>query len=509
MLTCIRKSFDLIRETYGRSLELHTIPPDDPATYSMIQESRTVGVFQIESRAQMSMLPRLKPRNFYDLVVEVAIVRPGPIQGGMVHPYLKRRLGLEQVTYEHPKLKPILEKTLGVPIFQEQVMKMAIEVAGYSPGEADALRRAMGAWRRTGNLDSHATDMKKRLIENGVPADFSERICEQILGFGEYGFPESHAASFALLTYASSYLKAHYPEVFLCSLLNSLPMGFYPMHMLTAAFQREHVKILPVHTENSLWDHRLEKTPHESHYALRLGFRCVKNLQKEHVDAFIRKREEGMIDLYLFNQDERAALAMASALDQRREAYWKALNPHRTELQGLREENLRRPLSFPPLNELQSMFLDLEFTQTTLNKHPTVLMRKYRWHYPVSQDRLSLSKDLRRQTIGKNVLVFGVVQIVQSPPTAKGMFFITLEDETGFLNLVLRPNVYQKFKHLIQTQWALLVVGELQNNDGYASLLVKQVVAPERKSPNSIAVDFDRKKSESKDIYAKNQRLFH
>lgn len=495
MLTCIRKAFELINARPSRAelekLELHTIPADDPKTYEMIQKSRTVGVFQIESRAQMTMLPRLKPKNFYDLVIEVAIVRPGPIQGGMVHPFLKRRLGLEPVTYAHPKLKPILEKTLGVPIFQEQVMKMAIEVAGYSPGEADALRRAMGAWRRTGNLESHAKEIQLRLMQQGVAPEFSERICAQILGFGEYGFPESHAASFALLTYASAYLKAHYPAEFLCALLNSMPMGFYPMHVLTSSFQRENVIILPVHTEHSAWDHQLESIStsasangpasanrHASastSVALRLGFRCVRGLQKSHVDQFIQKRSEGILDLFTFDVNERAALAMATELEDRRKAYWQALNPHHNSL-AISEESKAH---FNALDPLQNMMLDFEFTSTTLAMHPALLLKKYRWNYECPRQSLTLAEQLPRQRSSQIVSVFGVVQIIQSPPTAKGMFFLTLEDETGFINLVFKPDVYEKFKSLIQTQWALLVRGRVQlYGNTYASLLVESVIAP-------------------------------
>ncbi|MBN8555898.1 MAG: error-prone DNA polymerase [Deltaproteobacteria bacterium] len=472
MLTCLRKAFELIRVHENQNLELHTIPADDPKTYEMIQQGRTVGVFQIESRAQMTMLPRLKPRNFYDLVVEVAIVRPGPLQGGMVHPYLRRRLGLEKVTYEHPKLRPILEKTLGVPIFQEQVMKMAIDVAGYTAGEADELRRAMGAWKRTGNLEKHAAEMKKRLVQNGVPEDFSIRICNQILGFGEYGFPESHAASFALLTYASAYLKAHHPAAFLCSLLNSMPMGFYPLHLLTSSFQREGLEILPVHTECSQIDHTLEKNSES--LALRLGLRCIRGLQKDHMQEFIQKRTRGEFDLYIFNRDERAALAMACERDQRREAYWKALNPHQNTLELSQDSSAH----FKNLNDLEHMFLDFEFTDTSLKSHPALLLKKHRWNYSLPLSALRLSQDLSKEKTSQRVRVFGMVQIIQSPPTAKGMFFITLEDETGFLNLVVKPPVYEKFKMIIQNQMALLVEGRIQNQSGYISILVEKVHTP-------------------------------
>lgn len=473
MLTCIRKTFEVLKQSLGVSLELHTIPANDKKTFEMIGRARTVGVFQIESRAQMSMLPRLKPQNFYDLVVEVAIVRPGPIQGGMVHPYLRRRMGLEKVSYAHPLLKPILEKTLGVPIFQEQVMKMAIEVAGYSPGEADELRRAMGAWKKSGNLESYAADMAKRMIARGVPEKFAQQVCQQILGFGEYGFPESHAASFALLTYASAYLKAHYPFAFLCGLLNSMPLGFYSLHVLTSSFAREGVRLLPVHTQYSDWDHKLE-LDQKHQWALRLGFRIVKGLSKAHVDEFIRLRETGTINLYVFDSDERGALALATEEIDRRLAYWKALDPEPSDLALVSRD---KPIRFPELSPMSSMFLDFEFTETTLKEHPASLIKRKRWRYAYPIERLVLAENLER-TRSSNVTCFGIVQIVQSPPTAKGIFFITLEDETGFLNLVLKPDIFKKYKELIRSEWGLLVTGRLQNQNGALSILVSQVHSP-------------------------------
>ncbi|MDB5037591.1 MAG: error-prone polymerase, DnaE-like protein [Bacteriovoracaceae bacterium] len=492
MLTCLQKSFKLIESHYGKKLELHTIPPDDSKTYDMIEKSQTVGVFQIESRAQMTMLPRLKPRCFYDLVIEVSIIRPGPIQGGMVHPYLKRRQGLEAVTYAHPKLKPILEKTLGVPIFQEQVMKMAIEVAGYTPGEADALRRAMGAWKKRGNLEEHSKKICTRLIQNGIPESFAEKVCAQILGFGEYGFPESHAASFALLSYASAYLKAHYPEVFLCSLLNSMPMGFYPLHMLTATFQRENVHILPVHTEFSIWDHQLEKMEgHETH-ALRLGFRCVRSMQKKNVEAFIQRRQEGEIDLFIFNREERASLAMVCESDKKREEYWKALALSRDSLKFENKENK----NFPHLHEMDSMLLDFKFMETTLKHHPVTLMKKYQWNFNIPLHQITLSDGFQTKRPNGRAFVFGMVQIIQSPPTANGMFFITLEDERGFLNLVFTPPIYQKFKSLIQKEWTLLVSGRIQNQSGYVSIAVDQVYKPNVRS-NLYSIEVENQNEEN------------
>ena len=483
MLTCLRKSFDLLEKYAGVSLSLHTIPPDDPRTYEMIAKALTVGVFQIESRAQMAMLPKLRPRNFYDIVVEVAIVRPGPIQGGMVHPYLRRRLGLEKVTYAHPKLKPILEKTFGIPIFQEQVMKMAIDIAGYTPGEADALRRAMGSWKKTGNLEAHAQRMSARMISEGVPEAFAQQVCAQILGFGEYGFPESHAASFALLTYASSYLKAHYPDIFLCALLNSLPMGFYSIHMLTNVYRREGVHILPVHTELSDWDHRIEKT--NDGRAIRLGFRVVPHLQKEHAELFIEKRKLGELDLYAFNRDERAALAMAAEQENRRAAYWKALNPHKDHLPMPADPEV----SFPKIDAVSSFLLDLEFTQTNLGVHPAILLKQNSWSYDLPPERLHLSDQLGTLRNSQTVHVFGVTHIVQQPPTAKGMFFMTLEDEKGFLNLVFRPDIYKSFKDIIQQEWGMLISGKLQHQSGAISILVQHVHRPAKRPGRIISLE--------------------
>jgi error-prone DNA polymerase len=471
MLTCLRKSFDLIRDFYGLDLELHRIPPQDEKTFEMIAQARTVGVFQIESRAQMNMLPRLKPKNFYDLVVEVAIVRPGPLQGGMVHPYLRRRMGLEPVTYAHPKLKPILEKTLGVPIFQEQVMKMAIEVAGYTPGEADALRRAMGAWKKSGNLESHAKAMCQRMVKNGVPQSFAEQVCQQILGFGEYGFPESHAASFALLTYASSYLKAHYPAAFLCGLLNSMPMGFYSHHALHSTFLREGVRILPPHTELSDWDHQLERDEDGS-ASLRLGFRIIRGVSQKNAMRFISERKLGRFDLSVFDHDEKAQIALATEEFKRRESLWAAIDKSDQTL-PLRSSRTKPP-QFPTLSKLSSVLLDLEVMETTLKQHPASVLREEAWSYSLRSDQLTMGCDVVHRS-NRLVHVFGIIQVIQSPPTAKGLLFITLEDETGFINLVVKPNIYQRHKDIFQTQWGLLVSGRVQNQSGSVSILVQHV----------------------------------
>lgn len=474
MLTAIKKSFHLLEKHLQRKLELHQIPHNDPKTYQMIQESRTLGVFQIESRAQMSMLPRLKPKNFYDLVVEVAIVRPGPIQGGMVHPYLKRRMGLEKISYAHPKLKPILEKTLGIPIFQEQVMKMAIEVAGYSPGEADALRRAMGAWKKSGNLESFATDICTRLRAQGIDQEFAERICQQILGFGEYGFPESHAASFALLTYASSYLKAHYPAFFLCALLNSQPMGFYSRYVLMNGFKREDVQLLGVSLDRSVWNNQMEELD-SGEWAIRLGFRNIKSLNQKNVDSFIQSRNEGDANLMHFDISERSAIALAIDSKDRRYHYWKALDSHQDSLKAIQKE---RALKLKDLSEMEHLHLDFEMMNTSLRQHPTELIRKSYWNYPVPKEKICLATDLIKHRPKTGVFVFGQIEVIQSPPTAKGVFFITLEDESGFLNLVLKPNIFKKFKEIIKVASYLLVHGELQAVGAHQSILVKQIYSP-------------------------------
>ncbi|MFB3078174.1 MAG: error-prone DNA polymerase, partial [Lysobacterales bacterium] len=281
ILTAIRKSLDLLNAYHGTNLSVSTIPPEDPATYRMLQTGDSVGVFQVESRAQMTMLPRLKPQHFYDLVIEVAIVRPGPIQGDMVHPYLRRRQGLEPVHYSNEAVRKVLERTLGVPIFQEQVIELAMVAAGFSAGEADQLRRAMAAWKRRGGLEHFEQKLINGMLARGHDRAFAERVFKQIKGFGEYGFPESHAASFALLVYISAWLKRHEPAAFYCGLLNSLPMGFYSPSQLIQDAKRHDIQVLPVNVQHSTWDHGLKATrdgQREQQGALQLGLRLIKGL---------------------------------------------------------------------------------------------------------------------------------------------------------------------------------------------------------------------------------------
>ena len=277
-LTHLDYAFQLLRSHYDEALSLATIPPDDTDVFDMTCRADTVGVFQIESRAQMAMLPRLRPRSYYDLVIEVSLVRPGPITGGMVHPYLRRRSGKEAVTYPHPSLEPVLRKTLGIPLFQEQVMKLAIVAADYTPGEADTLRRDMAAWRQRGRIELHHDRLVSRMVAKGIEPEFAERVFSQILGFGEYGFPESHAASFALIAYATAYIKCHYPVVFACALLNAWPFGFYSPATVIDDSKRHKVKFLPIDILRSDWDCTLERHPGASDYAVRIGLRYVKGL---------------------------------------------------------------------------------------------------------------------------------------------------------------------------------------------------------------------------------------
>ncbi|RTZ58457.1 MAG: error-prone DNA polymerase, partial [Gammaproteobacteria bacterium] len=385
MLTAIRKTLDLIEGYSGRRLRMQDIPPDDPATYAMIQKADTIGVFQIESRAQMSMLPRLKPANYYDLVIEVAIMRPGPIQGGMVHPYLRRRQGREKVEYPSDDLRPVLERTLGIPIFQEQVIKLAMVAAGFSPGEADQLRRAMAAWKRKGGMEPFRKKLIEGMLARGYPRDFAEQIYQQILGFGDYGFPESHSASFALLAYVSSWLKAHEPAAFVCALINSQPMGFYRPDQLVQDARRRGVEVRPVDVLVSGWDCMLEKTA--GNPALRMGLRLVKGMGRQTAETITgARRQRPFANIHDFaartglNRRELDSLASCGALrslsEHRNEARWQVWGQHGTtpllRQAPLFEENA--PL--PPPSEGQRLLDDYALTGLTLGRHPLALLRK-------------------------------------------------------------------------------------------------------------------------------------
>jgi error-prone DNA polymerase len=489
MLTAVRKALELawahgaLRSPAGISatepavfdpLEVIThIPDEDPAVYAMTCRADTVGVFQIESRAQMAMLPRLRPRCFYDLVIEVAIVRPGPIQGGMVHPYLRRRNGEEAPTC-HSRLASILERTLGVPLFQEQVMQIAIVGAGYSGGEADQLRRDMAAWKRTGRLLRHRERLLAGFAKNGISKSFGTALFEQIKGFGEYGFPESHAASFALLVYKSAWLKAHYPAHFLCALLNSQPMGFYSPASLVRDAQKHGVEVRPVCVVASDWDSTLEATG-KGAFVVRLGLRMVKGLAQKSAEQLLERRrvlrENGqrfvdfadLVRLVPLPKLDVEALAEAGAFAvleaERRQVLWSARAPRQLGLfQGLRVSEPRA--SLPPLEAIEVLALDYERVRLSIDDHPLRYLRA-----GLRRRGVLGSDELARYNAGDKVRVAGLVTARQRPGTASGVVFITLEDEIGVMNLIFYSSVFEAYRSVAQHAPLLLVSGKLERHD--------------------------------------------
>jgi error-prone DNA polymerase len=474
MLTAIRKALDMIAPPSRKKVieRFAAIPGEDSIVYDALCKADTVGVFQIESRAQMAMLPRLAPRCFYDLVVEVAIVRPGPIQGGMVHPYLRRRSGKEPVTPLHPSLEPILERTLGVPLFQEQVMQIAIAGAGYSGGEADQLRRDMAAWRRTGKLERHRGKLLAGFEKNGIARELGERLFKSIEGFGEYGFPESHAASFALLVYASAWLKVHHAAAFAAALINSQPMGFYSPGSIVKDAERHGVDVLPVRVDASDWDCTLEGP--EGSLAIRLGLRLVKGLGEEagrRIEAARRVRGfAGVEDLVMravLDKRETEALAHAGALVGfglgRREAIWKVRAPrHRDDL--LAGVNLDAHGSehtepdLPALTRAEQLVLDYETTGVAVGDHA---MKVIRASLPASYKN---ARELETAPHGSTVSTAGMVICRQRPGTASGVVFVTMEDETGFVNLILWPKTFERWRHVATTSSMLVAHGKVERD---------------------------------------------
>jgi error-prone DNA polymerase len=491
MLTAVRKCFALIEAHHDETWTLATLPQDDQPTYEMIQRADTVGTFQIESRAQMSMLPRLKPKNYYDLVIEVAIIRPGPIQGGMIHPYLKRRDGLEPVTYPDPRLEPILKRTLGIPIFQEQVMRIAMAVGGFTGGEADELRRNMGTWGFVGDLQPLQKKLAAGMLKNGLAPEFVDALIKQLGGFAHYGFPESHSASFALIAYASSYLKKHYPAAFFAALLNSQPMGFYTPHVLIQAAKQDGVELRPVSAEFSDWDCTLESVTPSAQSArrgtaLRLGMRLVRSLSQNGAEQLMRVRQrlggfgsyERLLQHAKLNRDDLTALAAANALHpyglERRAALWQAeASPFTPMLEDVETQPLWETMS-----EFDVIQQDFAATGTTLGRHPVQLIREGFWCFKPSVSKLTLAAGIKHHPTETEIVVFGMVIVRQSPPTAKGMVFLTLEDETGFFNLVFHPPVFQRFHKLIDHRAFLCVTGRLQGQADLRSILVKHVHPP-------------------------------
>jgi DNA-directed DNA polymerase III PolC len=471
ILTCIRKSFEYLKSVYGKEYTLATLPAEDPNVYESISRGDTIGVFQIESCAQMNMLPRLKPKNFFDLVVEISIIRPGPIQGEMVHPYLKRRQGLEKIESPHPKLESILKKTYGVPIFQEQIMKMAMEVAGFTGGEADILRRAMGTWRRDQKtLSEIALRFKEGLINNGLSEEYASQVFKQIEGFAEYGFPESHAASFALLAYATAYLKFYYPDVYLTALLNSQPMGFYQSHTLIHDAQRHKVKILPIDVSFSQYDNTLEAP-----LQMRLGFREIQSLQKrtgkaiaelkkpfKNFESFLHELQE-KLSPHLLTKRELFHLASSDAFNslglKRREALWKIQSLHLQDSPLLWSE--KDQITLPQEENWERIALDYDTFGVSLFCHPMDFLRK-----ELKLKNVTSSKEIPHKPHGTQITVAGLVVSRQMPPTANGVLFVTLEDEFGFMNLVIWNTVYQQFKDTLFKSSFLMCEGKIQKAKG-------------------------------------------
>ncbi|HEY4135787.1 MAG TPA: OB-fold nucleic acid binding domain-containing protein [Alphaproteobacteria bacterium] len=472
MLTCIAKCFDLIAEHHGRRFDLATVPPDDPAVYDMLCKADSVGVFQVESRAQMTMLPRLKPRCFYDLVIEVAIVRPGPIQGDMVHPYLRRRDKKEAVDYPSEELREVLGRTLGVPLFQEQAMKIAIVAAGFTPSEADQLRRAMAAFRRAGTIQLFGEKLVAGMIERGYSADFADRCFKQIEGFGEYGFPESHAASFALLVYVSAWLKCHYPAAFAAAILNSQPMGFYAPAQLVRDACEHAVEARPPDINHSLWDCTLEPATTEG-LALRLGLRLVKGAHVAELSKLLENRGNGYMTLtalwrrsgVLPTTLERLADADAyqSLGLSRRQALWnvKALAPKPLPLfAAVGEEEIpeEHEVALPVMAALEEVAEDYRALSLSLKAHPVSFLRDV-----FTDEGVVTNARLAELPSERYVTVSGLVLIRQRPGTASGVIFMTIEDETGVANLVVWTDVFERFQQAVLTGQLVVVRGRLQH----------------------------------------------
>jgi error-prone DNA polymerase len=482
MLSAIRRTLDIISEQRGERFEMQDLPAEDKATYDMISRADTVGVFQIESRAQMSMLPRMKPREFYDLVIEVAIVRPGPIQGGAVHPYLRRRQGLEPVTYPSEALEVALGRTLGVPIFQEQVMQVAILAAGFTPGEADQLRRAMAAWKRKGGLEKYYDRIVNGMQERGYESAFAEAIFKQIKGFGEYGFPESHAASFALLVYASSWLKCHEPAAFLAAMLNSQPMGFYSPSQLIQDAKRHGVRVVPVDVTISGWDSVLENSAGDAKPSVRLGLSVLKGMKDgaaERIEtARAVKQFSSVSDLAKRAQLDRrdlqvlaAANALLSLAGNRREALWQSVAavPDHDILAEARIDDETPVLGAP--SEAEDIVADYNSTGLTLGRHPLSLLRPV-----LLEQRLVPASTLQTYRNGRLARGCGLVTVRQRPGTAKGVMFSTLEDETGNVNVIVWPSLLEKQRREALGAALLAVYGTWQSEGGVRHLVAHRLV---------------------------------
>ena len=478
MLTCIRKCFDLIEAHYGRRYDLATVPQEDPRVYEMLCRGDSVGVFQVESRAQMNMLPRLRPRTFYDLVIEVAIVRPGPIQGDMVHPYLRRRRGEEAVEYPSPghphdpaELKNILGRTLGVPIFQEQAMKIAIEAAQFSPAEANELRKAMATFRSTGTIGKLQDKMVGRMVTRGYDPVFAQRCFDQIKGFGEYGFPESHAASFALLVYVSSWMKCHYPGAFGAALLNSQPMGFYAPAQIVRDMREHQVPVRAPDVNYSDWDCTLE--PGADGFAVRLGLRQIGGLAQAQAARVVAARDAPYADIADIQARARVSAAivrrlaegdaMRSMFIDRRQALWEARAlkdaPDLPLFQRGQDEGAEGVVPLPAMPVTEQVVADYQTLRLSLKAHPMAFLRR-----SLRDQGYISAADLPGSKNWQKVRLAGLVLIRQRPGTAKGVCFITLEDETGVANLVIWPKVMEAHRRIVMQARLLVIHGHVQRD---------------------------------------------
>ena len=482
MLTCIRKAFDLAKQYYGLELTLENVEQDDPKVYDMICEADTLGVFQIESRAQMSMLPRLKPRVFYDLVIEVAIVRPGPIQGDMVHPYLRRRDGIDPIEYPSKELKQVLGRTLGVPLFQEQAMEIAMVAGGFSAAEADQLRRSMATFKAKGLVSAFREKLVKGMTDKGYKQDYAERVFKQLEGFGSYGFPESHAASFAHLVYISSWIKCYYPDIFAVALLNSQPMGFYRPAQIVIDAERHGVVMRPVDVNHSEWDNTMEEKDGQ-YCAVRLGFRQVSGLNEEDMHALISKRPDGgyksigALNGAGIPQDAIEILSDADAFRSmnmdRRQALWEAssLQDHPVALfKGQPSESVYEgQVSLPLMTDAEHVVQDYAATGLSIKAHPVSFVReKLRLLHVEETARLSKFKN------GDLIKVAGLITVRQRPGTAKGVLFITIEDESGFANLVVWQKVFEEYRKEILQSRLFMVEGKLQIEGSVIHVVVRR-----------------------------------
>ncbi|TCU20559.1 error-prone DNA polymerase [Rhizobium sullae] len=492
MLSCMKRGFNLLAEHKGITVDLATIPAEDPRTYAMIRKADTLGTFQIESRAQMSMLPRIKPRTFYDLVIEVAIVRPGPIQGDMVHPYLRRREGKEAVVYPKPELENVLGKTLGVPLFQEQAMRVAIECAGFTPGEADQLRRAMATFKHTGGVSKFGQKLIAGMVANGYEPEFAVKTFKQLEGFGSYGFPESHAASFALIAYASSWLKCWHPDVFCAALLNAQPMGFYAPAQIVRDARDHGVEVRPVCVNLSRWDCTLEPTDDEDRFAVRLGLRMVKGLANADAAAIITARADqpfvSVDDLWRRAGVPAASLVELAEADAfqpslklaRREALWaiKALRDEPLPLfaaASARENasvvEIDEPIvALRPMTAGGEVVEDYGHVGLTLRSHPLSFLRA-----DLNRRRIVTCSEAMQARDGKWLEAAGIVLVRQRPGSAKGVMFITLEDETGIANLVVWVKVFEKYRKIVLGAGMIGVYGRIQREGDVVHLVAHRL----------------------------------